>query len=65
MILPVLDASLFLTGNEREHQEFARDLCESFTKHGFSKLANHGFSDDLVAQVFEWVSKLVKPTLLS
>ena len=65
MNLPVLDASLFLTGTEGEHQQFARDLCENFTKHGFCKVANHGFSDDLVAQVFEWVSRLVKRTLLS
>ena len=60
MGLPVLDAAMFLAGTDGERQKFAKDLCESFTKHGFVKIANHGFSDDLVAHVFEWVSELLK-----
>ena len=59
MSLPVLDASLFLSGSEIERREAAEDLCDSFTKHGFVKITNHGFSDELVAQVFEWVGELV------
>ena len=55
MAIPTLDLSLFTNGHDWERQQLAADLLESFTRHGFVKLVNHGVSDQEVSKLFESV----------
>ena len=55
MDLPTLDLSLFTGGNASQRMQLASDLLNSLSRHGFVKLVNHGISDLVVAQLFEWV----------
>ncbi|MCJ1231405.1 hypothetical protein MMC12_008082 [Toensbergia leucococca] len=54
MDLPTLDLSLFTGGNASQRMQLASDLLNSLSRHGFVKLVNHGISDLVVAQLFEW-----------
>jgi len=56
MDLPSLDFSKFVVGNKQEQVELSRALVESLRKHGFVKLVNHGFPDELVQDILSWVS---------
>jgi isopenicillin N synthase-like dioxygenase len=56
MDLHSFDFSKFVLGNELERVEFSQTLIESLRKHGFVRLVNHGFPDELVQAVFSWVS---------
>ena len=59
MTLPTLDLSLFASSKEIQRIQFASDLLDSLSLHGFVKLVNHGISDKTIDQLFEWVSALL------
>ncbi|PVH95008.1 putative gibberellin 20-oxidase [Periconia macrospinosa] len=48
MDLPTLDFSKYLLGTPREKQQLGEALIDSFVKHGFVKLINHGIPEDIV-----------------
>ncbi|PQE29714.1 gibberellin 2-oxidase protein [Rutstroemia sp. NJR-2017a WRK4] len=48
MDLPTLDFSLFASDRNKERNQFAKELVESFLNHGFVKLTNHGIPETLV-----------------
>lgn len=56
MDLPTLDFSLFTKGTEKEKQECARQIVDSFSKHGFVKLTNHGLPEETVKAYMKAVS---------
>ena len=58
MDLPTLDFSLFLQGNDREKRALSERLVDSFKKHGFVKLKNHGLPEATVKQFLSAVCKL-------
>jgi len=60
MDLPTLDFSRFEDGSESERTELANVLVDSFEKHGFVKLVNHGVPDEVIYDLFAWVWSLVK-----
>ncbi|KAH6649195.1 hypothetical protein BKA67DRAFT_539186 [Truncatella angustata] len=55
--LPMVDMSLFISGNRLERSRFADQLRDSLVKHGFVKVINHGISDSEVEEVFDWSEK--------
>lgn len=55
MTLPTLDLSLFTNGRDVERRQFASDLLDSLSHHGFVKLVNHGILDTTVCRLFAWV----------
>lgn len=56
MAIPTLDLSRFTCGPEWDRQQLAADLLDSFAKHGFVKLVNHGISNREVSDLFDMVS---------
>lgn len=48
MDLPTLNFSSFYHGPEKERLEVATALVNSFRKHGFVKLVNHGIPEETV-----------------
>ena len=59
MELDTLDLSLFINGSEKQRADFANTLLSSFSKCGFVKLINHGFSSDMVETLFCLVKDLI------
>lgn len=57
MDLPTLDFSLFTKGTEEERRESARQIVDSFRKHGFVKLTNHGLPEETVKAYMKAVSR--------
>ncbi|KAH7042793.1 putative gibberellin 20-oxidase [Macrophomina phaseolina] len=52
-----LDFSKFHNGTDAERKEFARGLFDGWSKEGFVKIINHGFTKDDFDQLFEWNRK--------
>jgi len=52
MELPVLSLSHFTSGSESERNDFTRELIDSFKATGFVTLINHGFSDEMIQELF-------------
>jgi isopenicillin N synthase-like dioxygenase len=55
MSLATLDLSQFVSGTHGQRAEFAEALLTGFTKHGFVKLTNHGFSTGDIVKLFSQV----------
>ena len=55
MSLPILNLSLFTNGSAEDRATFAAQLLKSLLDHGFVKLCNHGISEEMVEDLFEWV----------
>lgn len=53
-----VDASLFVSGTPGQQRAFAIELAESVRRSGFVKVINHGLSDELIDELFAWVSIL-------
>lgn len=53
--LPLVDFGLFLHGTLDEQDRAAKQLVDSFTKHGFVRLKNHGVSREFVLEIWKWV----------
>ena len=53
--LPQVDFGLFLRGNPTERRRAAKQLVDSFQKHGFVRLKNHGVSKEFVQEIWKWV----------
>lgn len=56
MKIPTLDASDFLAGSESQRNRFASDLVDSFVRTGFVKIVNHGIPEEMIDDLFKWVS---------
>ncbi|KAF3012559.1 hypothetical protein E8E14_000929 [Neopestalotiopsis sp. 37M] len=55
--IPVVDASLFLGGDNSKRHLFSDQLRDSLTKHGFVRVKNHGISDHMIETLFDWSRK--------
>lgn len=55
MSLATLDLSQFVSGTHGQRAEFAEALLAGFTKHGFVKITNHGFSTEDVFKLFSQI----------
>ena len=55
MDLPRLSLSHFRNGTEKQRTEFTRQLFVNFATCGFVKLCDHGFDEEDVGDMFEWV----------
>ena len=53
--LPLVDFGLFRHGTLDEQDRAAKQLVDSFTKHGFVRLKNHGISKEFVQEIWKWV----------
>jgi isopenicillin N synthase-like dioxygenase len=53
--LPLVDFGLFLHGKPDERKRAAKQLVDSFRKHGFVRLKNHGVSKEFVQEIWKWV----------
>ena len=63
--IPTLDFSAFISGvDSPQRKEFVEGLVESLSKNGFVKLKNHTVSDDVIRDLFEWVSHQTSPNSL-
>jgi hypothetical protein len=51
-----VDASQFVSGTPTQQRAFAIELAESVRRCGFVKVINHGLSDELIDELFAWVS---------
>ena len=60
MALPTLDLSHFTDGNATDRKSFESELLSSLSEHGFVKLVNHGITDEVACELFEWVNILAK-----
>ncbi|KAK8040745.1 oxidoreductase [Apiospora phragmitis] len=56
LTLPTLDVSKWLKGGESERQKFASEIFNVLKRHGFTKIINHGMSDDTLKEIYHWVS---------
>lgn len=56
MDIPVLDFSDFTSGSQTQQDDFCRRLYASLSSLGFVKIRNHSIPDDVLDQVFDWVS---------
>lgn len=53
--LPTLDFAKFMKGPDWMRKEVATKITDSFIKHGFVKIINHGISNEMVDGIFSWV----------
>ena len=51
-----VDASHFISGTPTQQRAFTTELTESVHRCGFVKVINHGLSDELIDELFAWVS---------
>lgn len=52
----IVDASRFILGTPTQQRDFAIELTESVRRCGFVKVINHGLPDELIDELFAWVS---------
>lgn len=52
----IVDASQFISGTPTQQRGFAIELAESVRRCGFVKVINHGLPDELIDELFAWVS---------
>lgn len=57
MDIPVLDFSDFASGSQSQQDDFCKRLYASLSSLGFVKIRNHSIPDDVLGQVFDWVSR--------
>jgi isopenicillin N synthase-like dioxygenase len=57
MALPTLNFSLFTKGTDAQREQLGSAISESFRKHGFVKLINHGVPQDMLDKLFAIVRK--------
>ena len=50
-----LDYSHLTSDTEEQRQKFIHQILESFTTTGFVKIINHGFDEQQLKDLFEWV----------
>lgn len=55
MEIQTLNLSDFRTGNHDQRATFAETLNDNFTRHGFVKLVDHGFSDSSIDRLWSQV----------
>jgi isopenicillin N synthase-like dioxygenase len=55
MTIPVVDLSGFLSGDEARKQKFVQELGRAYEEVGFVAVKNHGISDDLIADLYQYV----------
>ncbi|KAF2839731.1 putative gibberellin 20-oxidase [Patellaria atrata CBS 101060] len=60
--LPLLDFDLFHNGTPEERLQLGEALVESFIKHGFVRLRNHGITDEMVQNIWKWEKKFFAMT---
>lgn len=53
--LPTLDFSQFTSGSKFEQQRFGKALVDSFKNHGFVKLVKHGFPEETIEELLDFV----------
>lgn len=58
--LPTLDFSKFTEGSHQDQVKLGRQLVDSFRNHGFVKLVNHGFPDETITTMLDFVCSLFK-----
>jgi isopenicillin N synthase-like dioxygenase len=56
MEVPVLDFSSYVKGPASERERLCKGILENCATFGFMKLVNHGIPDEMVSEVFDWVS---------
>ncbi len=54
-IIPVLDLSQFLAGNEEQRNKFVKDLGKAYEEIGFAAIENHGISQELIDKFYDQV----------
>jgi isopenicillin N synthase-like dioxygenase len=54
-IIPVLDLSEYLDGNEMQKKKFVNDLGKAYEEIGFAAIENHGIPQDLIDKFYEQV----------
>lgn len=57
MNIQTLDLGHFIEGTPEQRKGFVDGLLRSFDDSGFVKLVNHGFDQDELTELFNWVSK--------
>lgn len=63
--IPTLDFSAFVSGiDSPQRKEFVEGLVDCLSKNGFVKLKNHTVPDDVIRDLFEWVTSSTVPQLL-
>ncbi len=55
MSIPVVDLSQFVSGNEEAKKSFVQQLGKAFEETGFVAVKNHGISDALIADLYNYV----------
>lgn len=55
MTIPVVDLAEFLSGNPTQKQQFVQALGKAYEEVGFVAVKNHGISDDLIADMYQYV----------
>jgi isopenicillin N synthase-like dioxygenase len=55
MTIPVVDLSDFMSGDEAQKQKFVQELGRAYEEVGFVAVKNHGISDDLIADLYQYV----------
>lgn len=56
--LPTLDFSKFTEGSHQDQVKLGKELVNSFRNHGFVKLVNHGFPDETITTMLDFVRSL-------
>ncbi|KAI1174210.1 hypothetical protein F4777DRAFT_599679 [Nemania sp. FL0916] len=56
-MIPTLDLSHFLAGNEQQRRQFADGLLAGLIDTGFVKIINHGLDQQKLDEVFGWSKK--------
>lgn len=53
--LPILDFSHFHSDSETERSELIETLTSNLEQNGAVRLINHGVSDEVISELFDWV----------
>lgn len=56
--IPLIDLGPMRSGEPQQAARIGRDVFEAFRDVGFAYIQNHGVPQDLIDQMFEWVSFL-------
>jgi isopenicillin N synthase-like dioxygenase len=57
MSIPSVDLSEFLSGDPYKKNQFVQNIGKAYEEIGFVAVKNHGISDDLIADLYEYVQQ--------
>ena len=63
--IPIIDLEPARTGTPEEAAQVAKDVYQAFKNVGFAYIKNHGVSQELIDEAFQWVCKLQATHLYS